>query len=167
MKTCFKCLVSKELSEFYAHAAMTDGLLGKCKECTRRDVKESRARNIERVLAYDRKRSRDPERIRSSREACKRAAAADPERYKGYKRQHAERHPERVSARQQVATAVRYGRLVKTPCVVCGDPKSQGHHEDYSKPMEVVWLCTRHHMERHRKLDEIAAMLEASSSSAR
>jgi hypothetical protein len=38
MKVCFKCGESKERTEFYAHLRMGDGLLGKCKACTKRDV---------------------------------------------------------------------------------------------------------------------------------
>jgi hypothetical protein len=45
--------------------------------------------------------------------------------------------------------AVRSGRLVRKPCEVCGEPKSEGHHEDYHKPLEVVWLCRRHHKLAH------------------
>lgn len=47
--------------------------------------------------------------------------------------------------------AIRSGQLVKQPCQVCGDPKSQAHHDDYSKPLEVQWLCSKHHGERHRR----------------
>jgi len=40
MKKCFKCSLLKPLSEFYKHRKMTDGHLGKCKDCTKKDVKE-------------------------------------------------------------------------------------------------------------------------------
>ena len=50
-----------------------------------------------------------------------------------------------------VARAVRKGTLIKLACEVCGNVKSQGHHEDYSKPLEVIWLCSVHHKERHIK----------------
>jgi hypothetical protein len=38
------------------------------------------------------------------------------------------------------------------PCVVCGDPKSESHHEDYSRQLDVIWFCRRHHAEHHEKL---------------
>ncbi len=56
MKTCFKCGVAKERSEFYAHKMMSDGLLGKCKECTKRDVKKNYDDNPERISEYERNR---------------------------------------------------------------------------------------------------------------
>lgn len=50
----------------------------------------------------------------------------------------------------QVQRAVATGRLIKLPCVICGDPISQGHHPDYSRPLDVVWLCSYHHSQVHR-----------------
>lgn len=49
-----------------------------------------------------------------------------------------------------VARAVRKGILVKQPCVDCGSPVTVAHHEDYSKPLDVIWLCQKHHLQRHR-----------------
>lgn len=47
---------------------------------------------------------------------------------------------------RKVFNAVRRGDIIKTPCF-CGEKKVQSHHEDYSKPLEVRWLCKKHHME--------------------
>jgi len=47
---------------------------------------------------------------------------------------------------------MRNGRLPKQPCKVCGEVKTQAHHEDYSKPLEVVWLCAACHKKRHQEL---------------
>ena len=57
------------------------------------------------------------------------------------------KHPEKRKARQKLAYAVKTGKIIKLPCLVCGDPKSQGHHKDYNKPLEVDWLCQKHHKE--------------------
>ena len=50
-----------------------------------------------------------------------------------------------------VWNARKSGRLIQEPCVVCGSEKSQAHHEDYDKQLEVIWLCRKHHAEKHRK----------------
>ena len=51
-------------------------------------------------------------------------------------------------ARQQVANAVKNGTLKRLPCEVCGEEKSEAHHEDHYKPLDVNWLCRVHHMQR-------------------
>lgn len=62
-------------------------------------------------------------------------------------------HPEKRAAHQAVQTAVRNGTLVKHPCEVCGSStRIHAHHDDYSMPLSVVWLCHTHHMERHHML---------------
>ena len=60
------------------------------------------------------------------------------------------RHPVEHRAHVAVYRAVKSGALIREPCEVCGDPKSEGHHDDYSKPLEVRWLCRKHHAEIHR-----------------
>lgn len=61
----------------------------------------------------------------------------------------AKKYPIKQKARQMARNAVKAGKLLKLPCEVCGDLKSQGHHEDYNKPLAVIWLCTQHHKEKH------------------
>ncbi len=55
-------------------------------------------------------------------------------------------------AHAAVAVAIRKGRLTKQPCAVCGSLNAHAHHEDYSKPLDVMWLCPAHHNARHRAL---------------
>lgn len=57
------------------------------------------------------------------------------------------RNPEKYKAQKMVFVAVRNGTLKRYPCDVCGNPKSEAHHEDYSKPLEVDWYCKKHHGE--------------------
>jgi hypothetical protein len=60
-------------------------------------------------------------------------------------------HPLKHSASSKVSNAVRSGALTRMPCEVCGtDKKVEGHHDDYTKPLLVRWLCLQHHREWHR-----------------
>lgn len=61
------------------------------------------------------------------------------------------RYPERSAARKTLNAAVAAGRIVAGPCEVGTDcvGQIQAHHDDYSKPLDVRWLCKRHHEEHH------------------
>lgn len=54
-------------------------------------------------------------------------------------------------ARKMVWTAISNGTLVRLPCQVCGNPDTQAHHADYSKPLEVTFLCNEHHEEADKE----------------
>lgn len=58
---------------------------------------------------------------------------------------------QKIISRRILSKAIKTGELVPQPCVVCGTEKVHGHHEDYSRPLDVIWLCPAHHFERHRK----------------
>ncbi len=55
----------------------------------------------------------------------------------------------KVKARSAVFIALRAGKITRMPCMVCGDEKSETHHPDYSKPLEVMWLCKKDHATMH------------------
>lgn len=59
-------------------------------------------------------------------------------------------HPQRVMARSIVYRELRAKRIKKAPCFFCGSVKVEAHHNDYAKPLEVVWCCKMH----HRNLDK-------------
>lgn len=63
-----------------------------------------------------------------------------------------DKHSEKYRARVTFGNAVRDGKVKRQPCEACGNPKTHGHHDDYSKPLDVRWLCTKHHAEAHRQL---------------
>lgn len=69
---------------------------------------------------------------------------------KGYRAYNKSEHGK---ASQAIRDAVRQGKLKKLPCAVCGNPKTQGHHDDYTKPLEVRWLCSKHHAEEHSLIE--------------
>jgi len=58
MKKCFKCNVTKTLSNFYRHSGMADGTVNKCKECNKKENKENWHAKIEKKKEYDLYRSR-------------------------------------------------------------------------------------------------------------
>jgi hypothetical protein len=57
--------------------------------------------------------------------------------------------PQKEKARQAAKHARRKGLLCPEPCSLCGEVQSQMHHTDYSKPLEVVWLCRKCHIKQH------------------
>lgn len=132
-KRCFECKRVLPRSEFLSDCTKHDGLKGRCKAChgsyRRRHRREQRQAG-NRLLG-------DAESLRRLKEAD----AADPQR---------------VRCRKLVADAKKSGRLTPEDCSRCGalhssDAPSHAHHEDYSKPMEVEWLCASCHGKEHAK----------------
>ena len=132
MKFCFKCRRNRALSMFYKHPMMGDGYLGKCKSCAKKDVTENRRKRLKQYSDYEKQRYKRPER------------RAQLTRYTRNRRR---LYPGKYRAVLAVSNAIRDGRLKRMPCEVCGNPKSQGHHDDYRKKLSVRWLCFKHHRE--------------------
>ena len=136
-KVCFKCGNLKPLSEFYKHPQMKDGHLNKCKECNKVDVKNNYHDNREYYAGYEQKRAQRPERKKAALTYQKKRRTKNPEPYK---------------ANTAVSNAVRDGRLFKEPCFQCGAVENiEAHHPDYSKPLDVVWLCRACHLAEHNR----------------
>lgn len=157
-KQCFKCGGMKSLDQFYPHNMMSDGHLNKCKECTKKDAKETRNAKLEYYKDYDRKRASLPHRIALRRKVAEKWKK-DPELKKRnslLKRCWIEKHREIRQAHIIVGNAIRVGKLKKERCQVCGSLKVDAHHEDYRNPFEIQWLCREHHMEVHRRKREEA-----------
>jgi hypothetical protein len=60
-----------------------------------------------------------------------------------------QKHLDRTNARNAVQRAIKNGLLIKQPCLICGED-SESHHPDYSRPLDVIWLCRMHHRETHK-----------------
>jgi len=73
------------------------------------------------------------------------------------KREWDQRNKQKRRAHKIVETALLSGKIIRESCARCGDRDSQAHHEDYSRPLDLVWLCPKHHKERHRELDAAKA----------
>lgn len=55
----------------------------------------------------------------------------------------------KAAARRRVRTEIEAGRLTREPCLVCGSARTDAHHEDYGRPLDVMWFCRTHHKEHH------------------
>ena len=135
-KVCFKCGKLLPLTEFYVHPQMADGHLNKCMDCTRKDVNEGRAARRDYYREYDRRRFKDAHRkiVVAKHNQSMRA-----------------RFPEKYKCRTYFGNAVRDGRILRPDsCSACGGKCiPQGHHADYSKPLDVQWLCRSCHGKLH------------------
>jgi len=68
-----------------------------------------------------------------------------------YKKKQMKRNPEKIKARKKLYNALRTGKIQRKPCEICGEEETHGHHEDYDKPLDVRWLCQKHHREYHEE----------------
>jgi hypothetical protein len=137
-KECFKCGETKQLSEFYRHSKMKDGHVNKCKECNKSDVSANYRKNINHYKAYEKNRSQSEDR----RESVKLWG----ERWRN-------NNAIKKGASTMVRKAVREGKLIKpshcSDCE-CEHNRLHGHHDDYSKPLDVRWLCPTCHIQWHK-----------------
>jgi len=150
MKVCKECNQEKSLDAFYKHSKMLDGHLNKCIECVKERIKKHRANNIEKINAYDRERSKKPQRRLKNKEYAKseKGKLAHKKSLQNYKT----RHPLRYATKVMTGNAIRDGKLVRAlNCSVCNSEKKiEGHHDDYTKPLDVRWLCEKCHKEWHK-----------------
>lgn len=134
-RICRICKKEKSLeNDFYRKPQNNTGFDFRCKECHCKQSRE-RLRNC-----YDPKKEREKH---IERRLSRRAAKSNLNFSKKY--------PQKYKAGIILRNAVRLGKIIKTPCIVCGNKKTEGHHENYSKQLEVIWLCVKHHREIHRK----------------
>jgi len=167
MKICRDCHLEKPLAEFYPHSQMADGMLNKCKACVKTRVHRYAKEHPDKIRAFEHARANLPHRVTARAKyakteaglaACKRAR----ERYATSEHGKAaiaasqaawrNRDPTKRAAHIALNNAVHAGKIEKGPCSVCGKTgRIHGHHRDYSKPLEVVWLCALHHRQIHAK----------------
>lgn len=169
-KVCTVCGLAKSLSEFYARKRSKDGLASACKMChnamtkvskNRPHVKEhGRVKALEYYHAHKDKCNTRTKEYRQTK-AGRIAMRASVKRYQSgdhgrvarrlATQRFDEKHPNKRRAYWTVKNAIRSGRLTRpSDCSCCGaSTKTDAHHDDYSKPLEVRWLCRQCHLAAH------------------
>ena len=137
-KTCYHCKTEKPAAAFYPNRCRPDQLSTACKVCCivlrRKWSEENKDYANRRDRAYYRKHS---SRIKASSLSRKRS------------------FPQRTAAQAAVRNAIRRGILTPEPCFICGR-KAEAHHPSYDLPLDVTWLCIRHHRRLHAEVSNYA-----------
>ncbi len=140
IRYCSQCGQEKSLDEFDINKTKPFGRAYRCKECRRK---------------YDREHPRN-ERSKDSRRKAQVAKWHQSEHGKAMSRLSRARrfaaNKEKYKAKEMIERLVNKGIIKRQPCATCGSDNGQGHHPDYSKPLEVVWLCQKHHSQIHQAL---------------
>jgi len=134
MKYCNSCETDKKESKFHKRKASKDGLAANCKVCQK---------------VYDKARANDPHR----EEARKIYAQTEEGKLAGNKAkaEYRKRNPAKAKAHAVISRLMRAGKLFREPCEECGSTDHiHAHHDDYSKPLNVRWLCAADHTQWHR-----------------
>ena len=151
MKTCSKCGTKKQLELFHKNVRAKDGRASACRECCCSSSRNSYHKHSHKYADkseykhnwYLANKDRIQQKAREKHKENPQAASIRTRRSRA-------KYPEKVLARNAVAIALHSGKLERQPCERCGVTEVEAHHPDYSKPLEVVWLCTKHHSELHR-----------------
>jgi len=123
-----------------------------CKKSSAKKYKDNPEKVKERVKQWAKD---NPDKVN---EYSKQYKKRNPEKVAAQKRKDVaiarKRYPEKARARLLLAEAVRIGHLTRpTTCSLCQSEKRiEGHHPDYDKPLEVVWLCRKCHLAEHKRL---------------
>ncbi len=136
MKTCKKCKVERLSSLFYKEPRNNDGLAGTCRYCVNKLTEENKGRYAD----WDEQRA----------VISKRYYAKNSTFIKLKNKLYGRLNVEKMSAKNKVYRAKLKGTLSLDTCRVCGSTRTECHHKDYSKPLDVVWLCHKCHMGLHK-----------------
>jgi hypothetical protein len=141
-KLCRVCREVKPLIEFYRNSnGRGDGFGYSCKTCTKIKSTQWRKDHITDSAALLRRAASQKRYTQSARGKIKRNQMT---------KKLIRLNLEKYHARYTTDNAVSSGQLVRQPCLFCGSPETEAHHDDYSKPLSIEWLCQKHHREVHR-----------------
>lgn len=155
MKVCRRCGVEKPEIDFPSYGGWI------CKKCKCDYANKYRQENIEKVREYDRNRPNKAERTRKFKEYLQRLKIEDHEKFADLTYRKANKFREQDEQKRKawgkLNDAIRYGKIQKpSVCCLCGTVCNvEAHHEDYSKPLDVLWLCSKCHHVLHAKKREM------------
>jgi len=143
---CSTCGADSESVEFYKAVS------SRCKECHKVRVRENRAAKVDYYREYDAKRFREDPRVRERRRRYQKTDAGKLAAKRGREKWESANGDKRA-AHIILGNAVRGGRVDKPEkCTSCGaGGRIEGHHDDYTKPLDVTWLCRKCHVQLHRE----------------
>ena len=152
MKICTKCNQEKNESEFQIRRASNDGLTARCKKCLS-EYDKSRANNPNRVAARREYQKTEAYRL-SCRAASKKYSKEHGDKRLEQTRRYREKNEKKYKCHGIVGYAMKCGYLVRENCEACGSANTHAHHDDYSKPLDVRWLCSLCHKKWHKENGE-------------
>lgn len=146
IRTCKHCGADSQSVRFY------NGVGSRCAECHKRLIRENRHMNIEYYRSYDAKRYQDQPQRRAANEAYAKTDRGK-EVMRATRKKWIALNQVKRNAHNRVNNAVKNGAISKPDCcMICGNSarRIHGHHEDYSKPLEVIWVCPPCHRGLHK-----------------
>jgi len=126
IRNCYVCRKRKKIKLFAKDSSKPFGYSYRCLECEK--IRNRKRNKIRRIKYAD--------------------------YYKKYLKKYWKTYVQdsvKILARNRVNSAVKSGKLEKMPCIICGSVKSEKHHPNYLKPLDIIWLCKKHHSEEHQK----------------
>lgn len=149
-KICKICGTTSATSEFY------NSINSRCKNCHKAKIRENRAEKVDYYRAYDAMRFQKDPRVKERNMRYQATEAGKASLQKSRQKWLSVNQVKRA-AHIILGNAV-YNKKVIRPsiCQICGSGgRIHGHHDDYAKPLDVVWCCPKCHTEIHRNLKRI------------
>ena len=140
MRKCTRCKIEKEETEFHVQWRNNRNRYYPCRHC----------RECDKKLCAEYYKNNREKLIKKTAEWVKN----NPERDKENRKNYFDNNRQKIYARGEVAYRLRLGEIVKPKnCENCEiEKKLSAHHTDYSKPLDIQWLCKECHLEKHRRL---------------
>ncbi len=135
MKNCIRCKTDKPLKEFWKSKYTKDGLKAFCIECGKLSNKKYHTNGYMTIYMTQYYKTHNEEKKK-----------------RGVRANNYNKKFNRTKIYSDILTKKRKSLITEQPCQFCGSEIVHGHHKDYSKPFDLIWLCPKHHKEVHRGL---------------